>query len=105
MINKFIHWLMDPPSLKGLRESTQHGYQVYKIWIDMSPDLKVQQLLDVKKLHVWLDTFLKTMAPGTAKSYLSSLTIFIDFLVNRLGKRDQTSFAILRRCQDVQQKP
>ena len=83
MINKFIHWLMDPPSLKGLRESTQHGYQVYKIWIDMSPDLKVQQMFDVKKLHVWLDTFLKTMAPGTAKSYLSSLTIFIDFLVNR----------------------
>jgi hypothetical protein len=67
--------------LKGLRESTQHGYQVYKIWIYMSPDLKVQQMFDVKKLHVWLETFLKTMAPGTAKSYLSSLTIFIDFLV------------------------
>jgi hypothetical protein len=49
----------------------------------MSPDLKVQQMFDVKKLHVWLETFLKTMAPGTAKSYLSSLTIFIDFLVNR----------------------
>ena len=44
MINKFIHWLMDPPSLKGQRESTQHGYQVYQIWMEMSPDLKVQQM-------------------------------------------------------------
>jgi hypothetical protein len=51
--------------------------------MEMSPDLKVQQMFDVKILNAWLDTFLKTLAPGTAKSYLLSLTILTDFLVNR----------------------
>lgn len=82
-IKKFVHWLTTSPNFKGLRESKQHGRQAYKIWQAVSPTLQISELFDMTNVYKWLDDFLQTKAPGTGKSYLSSLVMFTEFLMSK----------------------
>lgn len=67
---------------KGERAAQQHVRQVRAIWeqVHIEPQLTLKDLLcDQRVKHLWLQPFLQTCCPGTAKSYLGSLRLFLNF--------------------------
>ncbi len=81
-IEHFIKWLQRPPMMKSRKDAYQHGLQAYMIWSFISNDRKVSEIIDTDKLNEWMFEFLKGHAPGTARSYLSSYSMFISHLIN-----------------------
>lgn len=101
IIMTFIAHLIDPPNLKGRKESFQHGYQVHQIWTNVSKCLVIQNLMEIKAIYRWMEQALEEKKPGTVKSYLSSLVIFVEFLI--ANRRAPTTTIALRFVDDVRQ--
>ncbi|CAC5404087.1 unnamed protein product [Mytilus coruscus] len=80
-VNRFAEWLQSPPLMRAKKDAQQHARQVLAVWIFMSPTLSLDELYNVEQLHAWLQQFLEEKSPGTARSYLSSVTSFVEFLM------------------------
>lgn len=55
--------------------------EAWKVWGAISKKRRIDDLFNLDTLNDWLQTFLTSHAPDTARSYLSSLTLFIDHVI------------------------
>lgn len=74
--------------------------EAWKVWGAISKKRGINDLFNLDTLNDWLQTFLTSHAPGTARSYLSSLTLFIDHVIRNCVLKKGTSEA-LRFKEDV----
>lgn len=81
IIIKFIKMIQRPPEMKGRKEALQHACQAYKLWGFLSKDRKLGELCNTDRLNDWILETLKHMAPGTVRSYLGSLSMFVGHLI------------------------
>ncbi|VDI06844.1 Hypothetical predicted protein [Mytilus galloprovincialis] len=82
-IQQFIRYLQRPPYMKARKDALQHACQVYMVWGVLSKKRKMKELFSRDKLNDWLQEFLKDYAPGTARSYLSSVAMFVGHVVRQ----------------------
>lgn len=80
-IKQFVKALQMPPEMKPRNSALQHGFQAHLVWGAVSKTRKLKELFDVDKVNVWLQNFLQDRKPGTARSYLSSIVLFVAHLV------------------------
>ena len=93
-IGEFIEWLKSSKHLKNAKTAAQHGHQVFNIWrrIRTSSTFSVDDMLDAHAIEdVWFEDTIKTFRPGTVKSQLGSLKLFIDFMLDK--QLSQKSFS------------
>jgi hypothetical protein len=93
---------------KGDRTAKQHVRQVRTIWkeVHIGPELKLKDLLsDQRVKEMWLQPFLQTCSPGTAKSYLGSLRLFFNFTMathrNEALSRTNNTCTALKRLSSI----
>lgn len=105
----FCSWLHGPDVDKSPRTARSHTLQVWNVLRAISRTLEVDAFLDVEAVKTrWLTPFLKQHQPGTVKSYIGSVVLFLEFLLARrlIDKRTEATGAIaeLRRVGKVMRK-
>ena len=102
-ISEFVDWLQALPRLKQRRESLQHGHQVSTIWIAITEDgsdLSVDDITNHDKINTnWLTPMLQKKAPGTIRSYIGSLVLFMDYLT--MSGQHPNSTQKCQTCKEV----
>ncbi|CAC5400111.1 unnamed protein product [Mytilus coruscus] len=81
VLKDFANYLVSAPNLKTRRVARQHQHQVCELWLYITPNMTIKDLSSISKLNEWTGKKLATLAPGTIRSYLSSMGLFVDFLM------------------------
>ncbi|CAC5394912.1 unnamed protein product [Mytilus coruscus] len=81
VLKDFAKYLVEAPNLKTNKIVRQHQHQVCELWLYITPKMTIKDLSSISKLNEWTGKKLATLAPGTIRSYLSSMGLFVDFLM------------------------
>ena len=106
LFREFMGHLKGPEMGKDDKAALQHVKQVWAIWKDVANNTGIFQLSD--RLNednirdAWLAPFVKVWKPGTAKSYLGSLSLFLDFLTTRKVVDQTTLSSVLAAIKRLQ---
>ena len=93
-LKNFESYLRGPDCQKDQKAAMQHVNQVFKIWNalrDPDSEYSIDLLLNMDLLkEKWMTTFMANYQPGTTKSYLHSLVVFLEFVVSKKLFTDQS---------------
>ena len=77
-----VGWLQGAPYGKNVRESYQHGHQVFTIFQMIGDGEQIHDLFSEELIRTrWLDIWMNIRQPGTIRSYLSSLNLFFEYCI------------------------
>jgi len=89
----FEKWLMNSALQKKKRELLQHCAQIYSIWQSISSSQRsIRDICDGTLIEQRLFAENRSRPPGTLRSYISSMILFMDYLIIRGEK------ALISQC-------
>ncbi|KAL5017919.1 hypothetical protein ScPMuIL_003641 [Solemya velum] len=98
IFSAYMTWLQGAFYGKNFKTAAQMSAQVFGIWqsVQRSPVFRPDDLLDLDRFdRLWFQTVTTNKQPGTVKSYLHSLSLFLKFLLaKKLVNRDKVEEAI-----------
>lgn len=92
-IRQFVDYLIEAPILKGIKTSHQHGQQVFEMWQFITPNMTVHGLFNIERLRQWCTAKVDALQPGSIRSYLSSMVLFVEYLI-ACGKTEEVESAM-----------